>query len=70
METNRFKESVVDALDNLSIDQIDQVLGYIKSIKRPGAPETNYSQFRTNAMRQIKDALAKGQKENTELQLV
>ncbi len=70
METNRFKESVVDALENLSMDQIDQVLGYIKSIKRPVSADANYRQFRTNAMQQIKEALAKGQNENAELILV
>ncbi len=70
METNSFKVSIYEALETLDLDQIDQVLCYVRELQHSPERDSNYKQFRQNAMRQIKEALkAEKTAKNFELQL-
>ncbi|MDN5215625.1 hypothetical protein QQ020_26345 [Fulvivirgaceae bacterium BMA12] len=70
METNSFKVSIYEALETLDLDQIDQVLCYVRELQHSPERSSDYKRFRQNAMRQIKEALkAEKAAENFELQL-
>ena len=71
METKSFKASICEALGTLSLDQVDQVMSYIKVLQNSSKPDSSYLQFKQNAMEQIAEALKKEKSEEKfKLQLV
>ena len=71
METKSFKASICEALETLNLDQVDQVMGYIKDLQNSATPGPDYLKFKQNAMNQIKEALKEEKSEGTfRLQLV
>lgn len=62
MEKQDFKKSVLNAVEGLSFEQADKVLNYINTLLTKDEAERT-SQFRQNAMMQIREALRKGKSE-------
>ena len=65
MEMKSFKASVCEAVGTLSLEQVDQVMRYIRLLQNSSGPDHDYLQFKQNAMRQIKEALQEEKSEET-----
>ena len=71
METKSFKASICEAVETLSLEQVDQVMRYIRFLQNSSAGDINYLQFKQNAMKQIREALKEEKSEEKfKLQLV
>lgn len=71
MEIKSFKASICEALGTLSLDQVDQVMRYIRVLQNSSIENPDYWQFKQHAMKQIREALNEGKSEEKfKLQLV
>lgn len=71
MEIKSFKASICEALGTLSLDQVDQVMRYIRVLQNSSIENPDYLQFKQHAMKQIREALNEGKSEEKfKLQLV
>ena len=71
METKSFKASICEAVETLSLEQVDQVMRYIRFLQNSSTGDINYLQFKQNAMKQIREALKEEKSEEKfKLQLV
>ena len=61
MESKVLKEVVLKAIDTMSVQEMDQVIHYIDSIKDSGDEANLENRTRQNAMMQIRNALQQGQ---------
>ena len=62
MSTVHQKIRIVESLDSLDQQQADKVLGYIKELLYTPREELVYQQFKHQALKEIRKALAKNNK--------
>ena len=64
MTTINQKHQILESLDYLDQAQADKVLGYIQGLLSASREHARYKRLKTEAMKEIRQALGKGRKLN------
>lgn len=64
MTTTDQKHQILESLDYLNQAQADKVLGYIQGLMSTSHDQVRYKRQKTQAMKEIRQALSKGRKLN------